>query len=124
MPNLYTIGFTQLSLAEFIGLLRGASVDAVVDIWLRNTYQLARRATAPPPALPATRGLQHPLRTHPALRAERRTARSLSRRPRLGCVCPRLPRPAGRAPDSRSGPRHVRALPGALPALLRAHSRT
>ncbi len=41
MPNLYTIGFTQLPLAEFIGLLRGADVDAVVDIRLRNTSQLA-----------------------------------------------------------------------------------
>jgi uncharacterized protein (DUF488 family) len=41
VPNLYTIGFTQLPLAEFIGLLRGASVDAVVDIRLRNTSQLA-----------------------------------------------------------------------------------
>ncbi|MFL5803950.1 MAG: DUF488 family protein [Roseiflexaceae bacterium] len=41
MPNLYTIGFTQLPLAEFIGLLRGAGVDAVVDIRLRNTSQLA-----------------------------------------------------------------------------------
>jgi uncharacterized protein (DUF488 family) len=41
MPQLYTIGFTQLTLAEFIGLLRGAGVDAVVDIRLRNTSQLA-----------------------------------------------------------------------------------
>jgi uncharacterized protein (DUF488 family) len=41
VPNLYTIGFTQLPLAEFIGQLRGASVDAVVDIRLRNTSQLA-----------------------------------------------------------------------------------
>ena len=41
MPTLYTIGFTQLSLAEFVGLLRGAGVDAVIDIRLRNTSQLA-----------------------------------------------------------------------------------
>jgi uncharacterized protein (DUF488 family) len=41
MPALYTIGFTQLSLAEFIGLLRGAGVDAVIDTRLRNTSQLA-----------------------------------------------------------------------------------
>jgi len=38
---LYTIGFTQLPLAEFVGLLRGASVDAVIDTRLRNTSQLA-----------------------------------------------------------------------------------
>ena len=41
MPTLYTIGFTQLPLAEFVGLLRGAGADAVVDIRLRNTSQLA-----------------------------------------------------------------------------------
>jgi uncharacterized protein (DUF488 family) len=41
MPNLYTIGFTQLPLAEFVGLLRGAGVDAIVDTRLRNTSQLA-----------------------------------------------------------------------------------
>jgi uncharacterized protein (DUF488 family) len=41
MPNLYTIGFTQLALAEFVGLLRGAEVDALIDIRLRNTSQLA-----------------------------------------------------------------------------------
>src|SRR5262245_31747998 len=41
MPTIYTIGFTQLSLAEFIGLLRGAGVDALVDTRLRNTSQLA-----------------------------------------------------------------------------------
>lgn len=41
MPTLYTIGFTQLSLADFVGLLRGAGVDAVVDTRLRNTSQLA-----------------------------------------------------------------------------------
>src|SRR5215216_17151 len=41
MPMIYTIGFTQLSLAEFIGLLRKARVDAVIDTRLRNTSQLA-----------------------------------------------------------------------------------
>jgi len=41
MPALYTIGFTQLALAEFVGLLRGAGVDTVIDIRLRNTSQLA-----------------------------------------------------------------------------------
>ena len=41
MPTIYTIGFTQLSLAEFIGLLREARVDAVIDTRLRNTSQLA-----------------------------------------------------------------------------------
>ena len=41
MQTIYTIGFTQLALAEFIGLLRGAGVDAVIDTRLRNTSQLA-----------------------------------------------------------------------------------
>jgi uncharacterized protein (DUF488 family) len=41
MQTLYTIGFTQLGLAEFIGLLRGAGVDALIDTRLRNTSQLA-----------------------------------------------------------------------------------
>jgi uncharacterized protein (DUF488 family) len=41
MPTLYTIGFTQLALADFVGLLRGAGVDAVIDTRLRNTSQLA-----------------------------------------------------------------------------------
>jgi uncharacterized protein (DUF488 family) len=39
--ELYTIGFTQKSLREFIGLLREARVDGVVDIRLNNTSQLA-----------------------------------------------------------------------------------
>jgi uncharacterized protein (DUF488 family) len=38
---LYTIGFTQKSLRQFIGLLREASVDGVVDIRRNNTSQLA-----------------------------------------------------------------------------------
>jgi uncharacterized protein (DUF488 family) len=41
MPVIYTIGFTRIALAEFIGLLRGAAVDAVIDTRLRNTSQLA-----------------------------------------------------------------------------------
>jgi uncharacterized protein (DUF488 family) len=41
MQTLYTIGFTQLALSEFIGLLRDAGVDALIDTRLRNTSQLA-----------------------------------------------------------------------------------
>ena len=41
MPTIYTIGFRKKSLAEFIDLLREAGVDAVIDIRLRNTSQLA-----------------------------------------------------------------------------------
>jgi uncharacterized protein (DUF488 family) len=39
--KLYTIGFTQKSLRDFVGLLRGAEVDGVVDIRRNNTSQLA-----------------------------------------------------------------------------------
>ncbi|MBN1315357.1 MAG: DUF488 domain-containing protein [Anaerolineales bacterium] len=41
MPKIYTLGFQKKSLQEFINLLRGAGVDRVVDIRLRNTSQLA-----------------------------------------------------------------------------------
>jgi uncharacterized protein (DUF488 family) len=41
MPSIYTIGYTQKTLERFIRLLQGAGVDAVVDIRLRNTSQLA-----------------------------------------------------------------------------------
>jgi uncharacterized protein (DUF488 family) len=40
MPTLYTIGFKGKSLATFIGLLREAGVDAVIDVRLRNTSHL------------------------------------------------------------------------------------
>lgn len=39
--KLFTIGFTQKSLRQFMGLLRDAAVDGVVDIRLNNTSQLA-----------------------------------------------------------------------------------
>lgn len=41
MPTLYTIGFRGKALAEFVQLLRQAGVDAVIDVRLRNTSQLA-----------------------------------------------------------------------------------
>lgn len=41
MPTVYTIGHTQKSLEQFIHLLQGAGVDAVIDVRLRNTSQLA-----------------------------------------------------------------------------------
>ncbi len=40
-PLIYTIGFTQKPLRRFIELLQQASVDAVIDIRLRNVSQLA-----------------------------------------------------------------------------------
>lgn len=41
MPALYTIGFRKKPLKTFIGLLRDAGVDAIVDVRLRNTSQLS-----------------------------------------------------------------------------------
>ena len=41
MAILYTIGFQKKSLAAFITTLQQAGVDAVIDIRLRNTSQLA-----------------------------------------------------------------------------------
>jgi uncharacterized protein (DUF488 family) len=41
MPTVYTIGYERRALSELIGALRGAGVDAVIDVRLRNTSQLA-----------------------------------------------------------------------------------
>jgi uncharacterized protein (DUF488 family) len=41
MPTILTIGYTKKSLERFIRLLQKAGVDAVIDIRLRNTSQLA-----------------------------------------------------------------------------------
>lgn len=41
MSKLYTIGYKGKSLAAFVGQLRAAHVDAVIDIRLRNTSHLA-----------------------------------------------------------------------------------
>jgi uncharacterized protein (DUF488 family) len=41
MPTICTIGYTQKSLERFIRLLQDSGVDAVIDIRLRNTSQLA-----------------------------------------------------------------------------------
>lgn len=41
MVAIYTIGYQKKPLSEFISRLRAAGVDAVIDIRLRNTSQLA-----------------------------------------------------------------------------------
>jgi uncharacterized protein (DUF488 family) len=41
MATIYTIGFTQKPLSQFIGSLQAAGVDVVVDTRLRNTSQLS-----------------------------------------------------------------------------------
>ena len=41
MPTVYTIGLERRPLSDFVATLREAGVDAVIDIRLRNTSQLA-----------------------------------------------------------------------------------
>jgi uncharacterized protein (DUF488 family) len=41
MPTIYTIGYKGKPLATFVGQLREAGVDAVIDVRLRNTSHLA-----------------------------------------------------------------------------------
>ena len=41
MSTIYTIGHTKKTLEHFIRLLQKAGVDAVIDVRLRNTSQLA-----------------------------------------------------------------------------------
>jgi uncharacterized protein (DUF488 family) len=41
MPIVHTIGYTRKSLEQFIRLLQEAGVEAVIDVRLRNTSQLA-----------------------------------------------------------------------------------
>jgi uncharacterized protein (DUF488 family) len=41
MPVVFTIGYTRKSLERFIQLLQEVGVDAVIDVRLRNTSQLA-----------------------------------------------------------------------------------
>jgi uncharacterized protein (DUF488 family) len=41
MRTIYTIGYTKKSLEEFIRRLQEADVEAVIDVRLRNTSQLA-----------------------------------------------------------------------------------
>ena len=41
MPTIYTIGYKGKSLEAFIGQLRDAEIDAVIDVRLRNTSHLA-----------------------------------------------------------------------------------
>lgn len=41
MLTIYTIGYKEKPLSKFIGELRLASIDAVIDIRLRNTSHLA-----------------------------------------------------------------------------------
>jgi uncharacterized protein (DUF488 family) len=41
LPTIYTIGYRGKTLEAFISQLRDAAVDAVIDVRLRNTSQLA-----------------------------------------------------------------------------------
>ena len=41
MSTIHTVGYTQKPLEQFVRLLQEAGVDAVIDVRLRNTSQLA-----------------------------------------------------------------------------------
>jgi uncharacterized protein (DUF488 family) len=41
MPTIYTIGVNRKKLEQFVRLLQQAAIDAVIDVRLRNTSQLA-----------------------------------------------------------------------------------
>jgi uncharacterized protein (DUF488 family) len=41
MPTIYTIGVNRKKLEQFVRLLQQAGIDAVIDVRLRNTSQLA-----------------------------------------------------------------------------------
>lgn len=58
MPTIYTIGFTKKSLEQFIRLLQGSGVDAVIDVRLHNTSQLAGFAKRDDLAFVLRRGFQ------------------------------------------------------------------
>jgi uncharacterized protein (DUF488 family) len=67
MPTIYTIGYTQKSLERFIHLLQEAGVDAVVDVRLRNTSQLAGFAKRDDLAFLLQRGFGIEYEHHPEL---------------------------------------------------------
>ena len=67
MPTIYTIGTTQKSLERFIRLLQQAGVDAVIDVRLRNTSQLAGFAKRDDLAFLLRQGFDIEYEHHPEL---------------------------------------------------------
>jgi uncharacterized protein (DUF488 family) len=65
MKTIYTIGFTQKTLQQFIERLRGAGVRAVIDVRLRNTSQLAGWSKYPDIAYVLTAGFGFEYEHHP-----------------------------------------------------------
>jgi uncharacterized protein (DUF488 family) len=67
MPTIYTIGTTQKPLERFIRLLQKAGVDAVIDVRLRNTSQLAGFAKRDDLAFLLRQGFNIEYEHHPEL---------------------------------------------------------
>lgn len=67
MRTIYTIGHTQKSLERFVGLLQEAGVDAVIDVRLRNTSQLAGFAKRDDLAFLLRKGFHIEYEHHPEL---------------------------------------------------------
>ena len=67
MPTVYTIGHTQKGLERFVRLLQEVGVDAVIDIRLRNTSQLAGFAKRDDLAFLLREGFQIEYEHHPDL---------------------------------------------------------
>jgi uncharacterized protein (DUF488 family) len=67
MPVVSTIGYTRKSLERFIQLLQEAAVDAVIDVRLRNTSQLAGFSKRNDLAFLLREGFSIAYEHHPAL---------------------------------------------------------
>ena len=67
MPGVYTIGYKGKPLSKFIGDLRAAGVDAVIDIRLRNTSHLAGYTKRDDLAFLLTQGFGIAYEHHPEL---------------------------------------------------------
>jgi uncharacterized protein (DUF488 family) len=67
MPTIYTIGTAQKPLERFIRLLQKAEVDAVIDVRLRNTSQLAGFAKRDDLAFLLRQGFNIEYEHHPEL---------------------------------------------------------
>ena len=67
MPTIYTIGTTKKSFERFIHLFQKAGVDAVIDVRLRNTSQLAGFSKRDDLAFLLRQGVDFEYEHHPEL---------------------------------------------------------
>ncbi|NLE43181.1 MAG: DUF488 domain-containing protein [Chloroflexi bacterium] len=67
MTTIYTIGYHRKPLSAFIGQLRAAGIDAVIDVRLRNTSHLAGYTKRDDLAFLLTEGFDIAYEHHPEL---------------------------------------------------------